>query len=101
MMRKVLMGISMALVLALCMWGCATTTDLEKVQAQEKVIDAKADQAIQEAQAAKAAANEAALKADSAAARAEEAIKRAEERERAAEEKQKQAEALFEKSMKK
>ncbi len=100
-MRKIMLGISMVLVLALGMWGCATTSDMERVQAQEKVIDAKADQAIQEAQAAKAAANEAAMKADAAAARADEAIRKAEERERAAEEKQKQAEALFEKSMKK
>jgi murein lipoprotein len=95
------MGISMVMILALGMWGCATTTDLEKVQAQEKTIDAKADQALQDAQAAKKAADEATVKADAAAARAEEAIKKAEERERAAEEKQKQADALFQKSMKK
>jgi murein lipoprotein len=101
MMRKILLGISMVLVLALGMWGCATTSDLEKVQAQDKVIDAKADQAIQEAQAAKAAANEATMKADAAAARAEEAVKKAEERERIAEEKEKKADALFQKSMKK
>ena len=100
-MRKVLLGISMVMVLALGMWGCATTSDLERVQAQEKVIVAKADQAIQDAQAAKQAANEAQAKADAAAARAEEAIKKAEERERAADEKQKQAEELFQKSMKK
>jgi murein lipoprotein len=100
-MRKILLGISMVLVLALGMWGCATTSDLDKVQAQQKATDAKVDQAIQEAQAAKAAANEAKMKADDAAAHAENAIKMAEERERAAEEKQKQAEALFQKSMKK
>ena len=94
MMRKILLGISMVLVLALGMWGCATTSDLEKVQAQQKAIDVKADQAIQEAQAAKAAANEATMKADA-------AVKKAEERERIAEEKEKQAEALFQKSMKK
>jgi murein lipoprotein len=100
-MRKILLGISMVLVLALGMWGCATTGDLDKVQAQQKAIDAKVDQAIQDAQAAKAAANEAKIKADDAAARAENAIKMAEERERAADEKQKQADALFKKSMKK
>jgi len=93
-MRKILLGISMVLVLALGMWSCATTSDLEKVQAQQKAIDVKADQAIQEAQAAKAAANEATMKADA-------AVKKAEERERIAEEKEKQAEALFQKSMKK
>lgn len=100
-MRKILMGISMVLVLALSMWGCATTGDVERLQAQEKAIDAKADQAIQDAQAAKAAADEAKVKADDAAARAEKAVKMAEEREQAAAEKQKQAEALFQKSMKK
>ncbi len=98
-MRKILLGISMVLVLALC--GCATTGDLEQMKAREMAIDAKADQAIQDAQAAKAAANEAQAKADAATVRAEEAIKRAEERERAAEEKQMKADALFEKSMKK
>ena len=93
------MGISIVMVLALGMWGCATTSDIEKIQAQEKAIDAKVDQAIQDAQAAKAAASEAQAKADAATARAEEAVRKAEERERAAEEKQKQAEALFQKSM--
>jgi len=100
-MRKILMGISMVLVLALSMWGCATTGDVERLQAQEKAIDAKADQAIQDAQAAKAAADEAKVKADEAAARAEKALMMAEERERAAQEKERQAEALFQKSMKK
>ncbi len=100
-MKKILLGISMVLVLALALGGCATTSDLEDVQAREKVIDAKADQAIQEAQAAKAAANEAQMKADAAAARAEEALKKAEEREQIATEKEKRAEALFQKSMKK
>lgn len=98
-MRKVLLGISMVLVLALA--GCATTGDLEDVQAREKVIDAKADQAIQDAQAAKAAAAEAQAKADAAAARAEEAVKKAEEREQIAAEKEKKAEELFQRSMKK
>ena len=100
-MRKILLGISMVLVLALGMWGCATTSDVEKVQAQQKAIDVKVDQAIQDAQAAKAAANEATMKADAAAARAENAVKMAEERERIAAEKEKQADALFQKSMKK
>ncbi|HPI94078.1 MAG TPA: Lpp/OprI family alanine-zipper lipoprotein [Deltaproteobacteria bacterium] len=100
-MKKILLGISMVMVLALGMWGCATTSDIERVQAQEKAIDAKADQAILDAQAAKAAAQEAQAKADAATARAEEAVRKAEERERAAEEKQQQAEALFQKSMKK
>jgi len=100
-MRKILVGISLVMIMALGVWGCATTGDLEKMQAQEKAIDAKADQAIKDAQAAKAAADEARIKADQAAARADEAVKKAEERERAAAEKEKQADALFQKSMKK
>lgn len=100
-MKRILLGISMVLVLALGMWGCATTSDMEQAQAREKAIDAKADQAIQDAQAAKATANEAKIKANEAAARADEAVKKAEERERAADEKQMQAEARFQKSMKK
>ena len=74
-MKKSLLVISMMLVLAIAVGGCATTGDLEKVQAQEKLIDAKADQAAQDAQAAKAAADAATLKANEAAARAEEAEK--------------------------
>jgi murein lipoprotein len=101
MMRRILLGISIMMVLALGMGGCATTSDLNQVQARQKAIDAKADQAIQDAQAAKAAADEARIKADAAAARADEAVKKAEEREQAADQKQKEAEALFKKSMKK
>lgn len=98
-MKKVLLGIS--IVLAFALGGCATTGDLEDMQVRERAIDAKADQALQDAQAAKAAANEAQVKADAATARAEEAVKKAEEREQLALEKEKQAEALFQKSMKK
>lgn len=100
-MKKALLVISMGVVFALALGGCATTGDLEQVQAREKMIDAKADQAIQDAQAAKAAAQEAQAKADAAAARADAAIQKAEEREQIAAEKEKRAEALFEKSMKK
>lgn len=100
-MKKTLSLLSMVLILAFSLLGCATTAELEKVQAQEKLIDAKADQAMQDAQTAKAAADAAALKAEQAAARAEDAIKKAEERERIAEEKAKMAEEAFQKSMKK
>lgn len=100
-MKKIFLAISMMLVLAVTLTGCATSGDLAKVQAQEKVIDAKADQALQDAQAAKAAADAATLKADAAAARAEDAVKKAEERERLADEKAAKAEAVFQKSMKK
>jgi murein lipoprotein len=92
-MKKSLLVISMMLVLA-TMMGCATTGELEKVQAQQKLIDAKADQALQDAQAAKAAADAAKLKAD-------DAEKAALERERIADEKAKRADAAFQKSMRK
>ena len=100
-MKKCLSMFSMMLVLAIALAGCATTAELEKVQAQEKMIDAKADQALQDAQAAKASADAATLKAEEAAARAENAIKMAEERERIAAEKAKMADEAFQKSMKK
>jgi murein lipoprotein len=107
-MKKSLLMISMMLVLAIAVGGCATKGDLARVETQEKLIGAKADQAAQDAQAAKAAADAATLKANEAAARAEDAVKRAEERERIADEKAriadekaKQADAVFQKSMKK
>jgi murein lipoprotein len=91
-MKKNLMLISMMLVLTITMMGCATSGDLEKVQSQEKMNAAKAEQALQDAQAAKAAADAATLKADAATARAENA-------EKIADEKAKQADAAFQKSM--
>ena len=100
-MKKSLLTISMMLVLAITLMSCATSGDLEKMQAQEKLIGAKADQAQQDAQAAKVAADAAALKADAAATRAENAVKKAEEREKIADEKAKRADAAFQKSMKK
>ena len=92
-MKKSFLVISMMLVLA-AVTGCATSGDLEKMQAQQKLIDAKADQALQDAQAAKAAA-------DAATARAENAEKAAKERERIADEKAAKADAAFQKSMRK
>jgi murein lipoprotein len=107
-MKKSLLVILIMIVLAITVVGCATKGDLARVETQEKLIGAKADQAAQDAQAAKAAADAATLKANEAAARAEDAVKRAEERERIADEKAriadekaKQAEAVFHKSMKK
>jgi murein lipoprotein len=93
-MKKSLLVISMMLVFAITMVGCATRGDLEKVQSQQMLTGAKADQAAQDAQTAKAAADAAMLKANEAAARAEEAVKRAEEKE-------KEADEAFHKSMKK
>ncbi len=107
-MKKSLLVISMMLGLAITLGGCATKGDLQKVQSQEMLIGAKADQAAQDAQAAKAAADAATLKAEDAATRAENAVKMAEEREKIAEEKEKiaeekakRADAVFQKSMKK
>ena len=115
MMKKILLVISIMLVLAITVGGCATKGDLQKVQSQEMQNRAKADQAVQDSQAAKAAADAATIKANEAAARAENAVKMAEEREKIAqerekmaeekakiaEEKAKQADAIFQKSMKK
>jgi murein lipoprotein len=108
MMKKSLLMISVMLALAFVVGGCATKGDLQEVQAREMAISEKADQAAQDAQAAKAAADEALLKANQAAERAEIAERRAAERERIAAEKEriadekaKQAEAIFQNSMKK
>jgi murein lipoprotein len=100
-MKKCILLISMMLVLPITLIGCATSGDLEKVQAQQKLIDAKADQALQDAQAAKAAADAAKVQADDATARAANAEKAATERERIADEKAKKADAVFQKSMRK
>lgn len=93
-MKTRIQVISTMLVLAAALAGCATSGDLEKMQAQQKLIDAKADQALQDAQAAKASA-------DAAKARAEDAEKKAAERERIADEKAARADAAFQKSMRK
>jgi murein lipoprotein len=100
-MKTSLLVISMMLVLGTTLTGCATSGDLERVQAQQKLIDAKADQAVQDAQAAKATADAAKLKADESSARADNAIKAAEEREKIADEKAQKADAVFQKSMRK
>ena len=86
-MKKSLWVLSIMLALAITLTGCATTRDLEKMQAQENQINAKADQALQDAKAA-------AAKADAATTRAETAVKVSEDRAQ-------QAEAIFTKSMKK
>ena len=45
-MKKILFLITMMLVLPTLMISCATTGDLQKVQAEQKMTDAKADQAL-------------------------------------------------------
>lgn len=93
-MKTGLLAISLMLVLGTTLIGCATSGDLEKMQAQQNLINAKADQALKDSQAAKAAA-------DTATARAEDAEKKAAERERIADEKAAKADAAFQKSMRK
>ena len=100
-MKKSLLLISMMLVPIITLMGCATSGDLEKVQAEQKLINAKADQALQDAQAAKASADAAKLEANEATTRAENAEKAALERERIANEKAQRADAAFQKSMRK
>ena len=100
-MKTNLLVISMMLVIGTALTGCATSGDLEKMQAQQNLIGAKAEQALQDAQAAKAAADAAKLKSDETSARADNAIKVAEEREKIADEKAKKADAAFQKSMRK
>ena len=93
-MKTSLLMISIMLVAGFTLSGCATSRELEKVQAQQNLIDAKVEKALKDAQAARASA-------DAAAARADEATTRAEEKEKIADEKAKQADAAFQKSMKK
>lgn len=101
-MKRIFVLISMVMVaVPAALTGCATSGDLERVQANQKALDARVDQAVQESQAAKAEAAAAKQKADEATARADSALKAAEERERIADEKAKQAEQNFQKSMRK
>lgn len=100
-MKKGLLVMLVLSALLLAVGGCATKSDIRDAEARQMAIDTKAEQASQDAQTAKAAADEALMKANEAIARAEAAEKRAEERERLAEEKARQAEAVFQNSMKK
>ena len=67
-MKKRFLVISILFVFAITLMGCATTSDLEKIQAQERETNAKAEQALKASQ----DANATAAKAADAAARAEE-----------------------------
>lgn len=103
-MKIKLLALAMVAVLA----GCATSKQMEKVESDQKLLDAKVEQALQNAQAAKVAADAAKVQADTATARAESAAKAAEEREKAAAEQERiaadkaaKAEAVFQKSMRK
>lgn len=103
-MRKGFLMVSIVFVLAIALTGCATQGDLEKVQAQEQLINLKADQALKSAQEANetAAKTAEAVKASEERAKmSEERAKMAEERARKAEEKAGKADATFKQSMKK
>jgi murein lipoprotein len=100
-MKTRLLAISTMFVLGAALTGCATTRDMEMVQTEQRLLDAKVEQASQDAQAAKAAADAAKLQAEDAAARAAAAEKAALEREKAADAKVQQADAMFQKSMRK
>ena len=95
------MVVAMAAVFAMTLTGCATSRQMEKVEADQKLLDAKVEQALQNAQVAKTAADEAKQKAADATNRAEQAEKAAQERERLANEKMQRADAAFQKSMRK
>jgi predicted Holliday junction resolvase-like endonuclease len=96
-MKKSLLVLSIMLVLAITLMGCATTGDLEKLQRQENQTNLKADQALQAAQ----DANAAAARAENAAKMAEDRAKIAEDRAKMAEDKAEKADVIFKKSMKK
>lgn len=103
-MKKSFLMVSLMVVFALVLAGCATTGDLEKVQAQGQESNAKADQALkasQDANANAAKAADAAARAETALKAAEERAKAAEEKAAAAEERANKAESSFEKSMRK
>lgn len=100
-MKTKLSAMAVTLVLAAALTGCATSRQMEQVQADQKLLDAKVEQALQEAQAAKAAADAAKVEAQDATVRAENAEKAALERERIADEKAQKADAVFQKSMRK
>ena len=100
-MKTRLLAISMMFVLGAAMTGCATTREMEQVQTEQKLLDAKVEQALRDSQAAKAAADAAKLQADDAAARAATAEKAALEREKVADEKVQKADAMFQNSMRK
>ncbi len=108
MMKKSVLIVSVMFGLAFAVGGCATKGDLRDVHAREMAISEKADQAAQDAQAAKTAADQAMLKANQAVERAEVAERKAQEREqiaeekeRIAEEKAREADVAFQKSMRK
>lgn len=96
-MKKALMVISIVFVFGITMAGCATKSDLAKMQADDQQINLKADQALKASQ----EANENAMKATEAVRAAEQRAQAAEERADLAEAKAEKANAMFRGSMKK
>jgi hypothetical protein len=96
-MKKSLLVISTILVFGITVMGCATKSDLAKMQAQEQQTNLKADQALK----ASEEANENATKASEAVKAAEERAQAAEERANIAEANAAKANVAFKASMKK
>jgi hypothetical protein len=96
-MKKALLIISIVFVFGITMAGCATKSDIAKMQADDQQINLKADQALKASQ----EANENAMKAAEAVKAAEERAQAAEERAALAEAKAEKANAMFRGSMKK
>lgn len=96
-MKKALMVISIVFVFGITMAGCATKSDLAKMQADDQQINLKADQALKASQ----EANDNAMKAAESVKAAEERAQAAEERANLAEAKAEKANAMFRGSMRK
>ncbi|EFK10219.1 conserved hypothetical protein [delta proteobacterium NaphS2] len=87
--------------MAAAMAGCATTAQLDAVQAQVNQAMDKANMAMEEARSAKAMVSDESQKSEAAALKAEEAAARAEESAMRAERAAEKTEAIFMKKMKK
>ncbi len=96
-MKKSLLVISAVFVLGITMMGCATKSDIAKMQADDQQINLKADQALKASQ----EANENAMKAAEAVKAAEQRVQAAEERATVAEARAEKANTMFRGSMRK
>ncbi len=96
-MKKHLLVILTVFVFGITVAGCATKSDITKMQADDQQINLKADQALKASQ----EANENAMKAAEAVKAAEQRAQAAEERATLAEAKAEKANTMFKGSMKK
>ncbi len=96
-MKKGLLVISAVFVFGITVTGCATKSDIAKMQADDQQLNLKADQALKASQ----EANENAMKATEAVKAAEERAQAAEERAALAEARAEKANTMFRGSMKK